>query len=167
MLSQDTSGGELGGQLLKNFVTNIIDDDLAHNKNGGRVVTRFPPEPNGYLHLGHAKSVNINFGLAKAYKGVTNMRFDDTNPEKEEIEYVQSILEDVKWLVNSEKARGPRPTAWDGDVRHASDYFPEFYRAAEYLIQQGLAYVDDCTPEEMKELSRYVDEARPGLTLSH
>ena len=152
MLS-DTSVTEGGGQLLKNFVTNIIDDDLAQNRNGGRIVTRFPPEPNGYLHLGHAKSVNINFGLAKAYKGVTHMRFDDTNPAKEEIEYVNSILEDVRWLVNTEKSTGPeadRP--WEGDVRHASDYFPKIYEAAEYLIQQGLAYVDDSTPEQMKEL---------------
>lgn len=153
MLSQGTSGGDTGGQLLKNFVTNIIEDDLAQNKNGGRVVTRFPPEPNGYLHLGHAKSVNINFGLAKAYNGVTHMRFDDTNPAKEEIEYVKSILEDVRWLVNTEKSTGPEADQpWEGDVRHASDYFPRIYEAAEYLIQQGLAYVDDSTPEQMKEL---------------
>ncbi len=156
-----SDAGSGGGQLLKNFVTNKIEQDLSENKNGGRVVTRFPPEPNGYLHLGHAKSVNINFGLAKAYKGVTHMRFDDTNPAKEEMEYVNSILEDVRWLVNTEKKTGPEVDApWFGEIRHASDYFPIMYEAAEYLIQQGLAYVDDSTPEEMKELRGTLTE--PG-----
>ena len=139
-------------QLFKNFVTNIIDEDLAAGRNGGRVVTRFPPEPNGYLHLGHAKSISINFGLAKHYNGVTHMRFDDTNPEKEEMEYIRSILDDVRWLVgesNSDNTDGSAP--WFGPVRHASDYFQTLYDGAEFLILQGLAYVDDLSPEEMRE----------------
>jgi glutaminyl-tRNA synthetase len=133
---------------LKNFVTNIIEKDLSdHQRNGGRVVTRFPPEPNGYLHLGHAKSINFNFEVARAFKGVTHMRLDDTNPAKEDIEYVRSILQDVRWLVTGslDEQRSP---PWDGEVRHASDYFPVIYEAARYLIEKGLAYVDDLTPRE-------------------
>ena len=130
----------------KNFITNIIDEDIREKKNGGRVVTRFPPEPNGYLHLGHAKSICFNFGVAKAYNGVTHMRMDDTNPAKEEIEYVESILTDVKWLVGTEESTEP----WFGPVRHASDYFSTIHDAAVYLIQQGLAYIDELTAEEMK-----------------
>jgi glutaminyl-tRNA synthetase len=105
------------------------------------VVTRFPPEPNGYLHLGHAKSINFNFAVAKAYKGVTHMRFDDTNPAKEEVEYINSILQDVKWLVKGDVDAKEMP--WFGPVRHASDYFQTIYDSAEYLIKQGLAYVDE------------------------
>lgn len=137
-------------QLFKNFVTNIIDDDLAAGRNGGRVVTRFPPEPNGYLHLGHAKSININFGLASHYKGVTHMRFDDTNPEKEEMEYIRSILDDVRWLVGGGEEKEKDGEPWFGAVRHASDYFQKLYDGAEYMIQQGKAYVDDLTAEEMR-----------------
>ena len=163
-------------QLFKNFVTNIIDDDIAAGRNGGRVVTRFPPEPNGYLHLGHAKSISINFGLAQHYGGVTHMRFDDTNPDKEEMEYIRSILDDVRWLLADPARPSPlassssfptaaaassNPTAtsssspsdpWHGPVRHASDYFPTLYAGAEYLISQGLAYVEDCSAEQMREL---------------
>jgi len=155
MMSDKTEGGvaaEPYTQLFKNFVTNIIDEDIAAGRNGGRVVTRFPPEPNGYLHLGHAKSIRINFGLAGHYNGVTHMRFDDTNPEKEEMEYIRSILDDVRWLVggsNGSEENAPAP--WFGPVRHASDYFQTLYDGAEYLIQKGLAYVDDLTPEEMRE----------------
>jgi len=134
---------------LKNFVTNIIDGDLRSNKTGGRVVTRFPPEPNGYLHLGHAKSINFNFGVASAYSGVTHMRFDDTNPAKEDMEYVHSILEDVRWLVTG--STQPEADPWFGEVRYASSYFGTIYEAAEYLIEQGLAYVDDLSAEEMRE----------------
>jgi hypothetical protein len=126
----------------RNFITNIIENDLRENKNGGRIVTRFPPEPNGYLHLGHAKSICFNFGVAKHYKGVTHMRFDDTNPAKEEMEYVNSILQDVRWLVSTDEKKEP----WEGPIRHASDYFQIIYDAAVYLIKQGLAYVDDLTP---------------------
>jgi len=135
--------------LLKNFISNIIEEDIANHKNGGRVVTRFPPEPNGYLHLGHAKSVNFNFGIAAAYGGVTNMRFDDTNPAKEDMEYVLSILDDVRWLVKGDTNADPAP--WVGKVRHASDYFQVIYDSAEYLIALGLAYVDDLTAEQMRE----------------
>ena len=130
--------------LLRNFITNIIDNDIAANKNGGRVVTRFPPEPNGYLHLGHAKSINFNFGVAKAYNGLTNMRFDDTNPAKEDIEYVRSILDDVRWLVTgSTSPLEGQPAPWSGDIRYASDYFQIIYNSAEYLIMNGLAYVEN------------------------
>ena len=125
-------------------MTNLIESDLAKGSTGGRVVTRFPPEPNGYLHLGHAKSINFNFAVAKAYNGATHMRFDDTNPAKEDMEYVNSILDDVRWLVTNEV--NPTTVPWSGPVRHASDYFPIIYDAAEYLINQGLAYVDDLSP---------------------
>jgi len=143
----------------RNFITNIIDDDIRANRNGGRVVTRFPPEPNGYLHLGHAKSICFNFGVARQYNGVTHMRMDDTNPAKEEIEYVESILQDVKWLVGdagtsndvaAAAAAAGATDPWHGPVRHASDYFNVIHDAAVFLIQQGLAYVDNLTPEEMK-----------------
>lgn len=130
--------------LLRNFISNIIEDDIKKGKNGGQVVTRFPPEPNGYLHLGHAKSINFNFGIAAAYGGVTNMRFDDTNPAKEEMEYVLSILDDVRWLITGNTKSEAVP--WDGPIRHASDYFHVLYDACEFLIQRGLAYVDDLTP---------------------
>jgi glutaminyl-tRNA synthetase len=133
----------------KNFISNIIEDDISKNRNGGRVVTRFPPEPNGYLHLGHAKSIILNFGIAKLYNGVTNMRFDDTNPAKEDMEYVNSILDDVRWLTTSDTKANPPP--WDGAVRHASDYFDIIYNSAVFLIKNGLAYVDDLTADEMKE----------------
>lgn len=139
-----SDGDNASSGLLKNFISNIIEEDIAQGKYGGSVVTRFPPEPNGYLHLGHAKSVNFNFGIAAAYGGVTNMRFDDTNPAKEDMEYVRSILDDVRWLVTGDTQANPPP--WHGPIRHASDYFPVLYAAAEYLIQQGLAYVDDLTP---------------------
>lgn len=175
LLMSSTSSPEMnapandGGQLLKNFITNMIDDDLSKNKNGGRIVTRFPPEPNGYLHLGHAKSININFGLASAYKGVTHMRFDDTNPAKEEIEYVRSILEDVKWLVNDEEsttiATADRVEPWFGPIRHASDYFNTIYDAAEYLISNNLAYVDELSPEEMRTYRGTLTE--PGKDSPH
>lgn len=108
---------------------------------GGRVHTRFPPEPNGYLHIGHAKSICLNFGLGEEYKGLTNLRFDDTNPEKEDVEYVNSIKEDVEWL----------GFHWDGDVRYASDYFGKMYDYAKKLITLGKAYVDDQTAEEIRQ----------------
>ncbi len=114
-----------------NFIENIINRDLQAGM--GEIYTRFPPEPNGYLHIGHAKSIFLNFGLAEKYEGRCNLRFDDTNPAKEEDEYVQAIIDNVRWLGGE----------WDGDVRYASDYFPAFYRLAECLIEQGLAYVDD------------------------
>lgn len=132
----------------RSFLTNIIDEDMAKNTYNGRVLTRFPPEPNGYLHLGHAKSIYLNFGLARAYGGKTNMRFDDTNPAKEDLEYVRSILEDVRWLLTGD-TQGPAP--WAEPVRHASDYFPLIEQAGEYLIRQGMAYVDHLTAEQLRD----------------
>ncbi|HUW26858.1 MAG TPA: glutamine--tRNA ligase/YqeY domain fusion protein [Gallionella sp.] len=123
-----------------NFIRSLIDADLADGKHKS-IVTRFPPEPNGYLHIGHAKSICLNFGLAQDYKGKCNLRFDDTNPEKESNEYAQSIEEDVCWL----------GFEWSGAVRWASDYFDALYGFAIELINRGLAYVDDLTPEQMRE----------------
>ena len=121
-----------------NFLEEIIENDIAEGKNGGRVHTRFPPEPNGYLHIGHATSICLNFGLAKKYNGKCNLRFDDTNPVTEETEYVESIKNDIKWL----------GFQWDGEF-YASDYFDKLYDFAVTLIKKGLAYVDDSTAEEI------------------
>ena len=123
-----------------NFIEAIINKDNETGKYGGRVLTRFPPEPNGYLHIGHAKSILLNFGLAEEFHGKTHLRFDDTNPVKEDTEYVESIKEDVKWLGGN----------WD-ELYFASDYFDEMYNRAVLLIKKGLAYVCDLTPEEAKE----------------
>lgn len=123
-----------------NFITQIIDEDLASGKHQ-RVHTRFPPEPNGYLHIGHAKSICLNFGLAKEYNGLCNLRFDDTNPVKEDVEYVDSIKADVEWL----------GFKWEGEPHYASDYFDALYGYAIELIKKGLAYVDELSPEEMRE----------------
>ena len=123
-----------------NFITQIIDEDLASGKHQ-RVHTRFPPEPNGYLHIGHAKSICLNFGLAKEYQGLCNLRFDDTNPVKEDVEYVDSIKADVEWL----------GFKWEGEPRYASDYFDALYGYAIELIKKGLAYVDELSPDEMRE----------------
>jgi len=124
-----------------NFIRNIIDEDNRINKWGGRVETRFPPEPNGYLHIGHAKSICLNFGLARDYKGVCHLRFDDTNPEKEEQEYVDSILDSVRWLGFD----------WGEHLHYSSDYFDKLYEFSEYLINQGKAYVDSLTTEEIRK----------------
>jgi len=121
-----------------NFIEEIIENDLQAGKNMGRVHTRFPPEPNGYLHIGHAKSICLNFGLAQRYNGKTNLRFDDTNPVTEDTEYVESIKEDVRWL----------GFEWANEL-YASDYFDILYAFALNLIKQGLAYVDDSSPEEI------------------
>ena len=125
---------------VSNFIRSIIDSDLASGKHTN-IVTRFPPEPNGYLHVGHAKSICLNFGLARDYNGKCNLRFDDTNPEKESEEYAQSIQDDVRWL----------GFQWSGGVHWASDYFDALYNFAVELINKGLAYVDDLTPEQMRE----------------
>jgi glutaminyl-tRNA synthetase len=124
----------------RNFIQEIIDRDLETNKFDGIVHTRFPPEPNGYLHIGHALSIFLNFGFGKEYNGKTNLRFDDTNPTKEEVEYVESIKEDVKWL----------GFKWEGTELYASDYFDKLYDYAVQLIKKGVAYVDSSTPEEIK-----------------
>ena len=124
-----------------NFVREIIVEDLKANKFGGKVHTRFPPEPNGYLHIGHAKSINLNFGLAVEFGGQCNLRFDDTNPSKEETEYVDSIIEDVRWLGGD----------WEGRLYYASDYFDQLYEWAVQLIRAGKAYVCDLTAEQVRE----------------
>ena len=127
--------------VIANFIRNIIDDDIVHNKWGGRIATRFPPEPNGYLHYGHAKSICLNFGLARDYGGVCHLRFDDTNPEKEEQEYVDSIIDAVRWLGFD----------WGEHQYFASDYFDKLYEFAEYLIKHDWAYVDSQSADEMRE----------------
>ena len=134
----DESRGE---KPSRNFIEQIIDADRAAGKNGGRVHTRFPPEPNGYLHIGHAKSICLNFGLAQEYGGKFNLRFDDTNPTKEEQEYVDSIIDDVRWLGGD----------WEDRLFYASDYFQQLYDWAVQLIKAGKAYVCDLTADEMRE----------------
>lgn len=123
-----------------NFIRQIIDEDLANGKHT-TIRTRFPPEPNGYLHIGHAKSICLNFGIARDYQGQCNLRFDDTNPVKEDIEYVESIKRDVQWL----------GFQWTGDVHYSSDYFDQLHHYAIELINKGLAYVDELTPEAIRE----------------
>ena len=137
-----------------NFIRDIILDDLKTNKYAGRVQTRFPPEPNGYLHIGHAKAICLDFGLADEFGGHTNLRFDDTNPEKEETEYVDSIMEDVKWL----------GFHWDG-LFYASDYFDQLYQWAVKLIKDGKAYVDDLSAEEIRKYRGTLTE--PGKDSPH
>ena len=135
----------------KNFITEIID---GHNESGrfdGRVHTRFPPEPNGYLHIGHAKSICLNFGTAEQYGGLCNLRFDDTNPAKEEQEYIDAISEDVRWLGYD----------WDDRLYFASDYFDQLYAMAVELIQTGKAYVDELSPDEIREYRGTL--AKPGI----
>ena len=131
-----------------NFIQQIISNDLASGK-ASKVVTRFPPEPNGYLHIGHAKSICVNFGLAETFSGHCNLRFDDTNPENESDEFVQSIIEDVKWLGFN----------WSGDIRYASDYFDQFYQWACDLIDQDKAYVCELNAEQMREYRGTLTEA--------
>ncbi|MBA2132461.1 glutamine--tRNA ligase/YqeY domain fusion protein [Capillibacterium thermochitinicola] len=123
-----------------NFIKNIINEDLKQNKNDGEVITRFPPEPNGYLHIGHAKSICLNFGLAAEYNGRCHLRFDDTNPSKEDMEYIESIKRDVRWLGFD----------WGEHLYYASDYFEQLYEYAELLIKAGKAYVCDLSPEEIR-----------------
>ena len=124
-----------------NFLEEIIEEDLRNNINDGKVHTRFPPEPNGYLHIGHAKSICLNFGLGKKYNGKTNLRFDDTNPVKEDVEYVDSIMEDVRWLGFD----------WEDRLFYASDYFDQLYEYALILIRKEKAYVCDMSAEEISE----------------
>ena len=127
--------------IAGNFIEKIIEKDLSDKKNDSRVVTRFPPEPNGYLHIGHAKSICLNFGLAEKYNGTCHLRFDDTNPAKEEVEYIKSIKEDVKWLGFN----------WGKNEYYASDYFDKLYEIAVKMIKDGNAYVDSLSPEETKK----------------
>jgi len=135
--NKDNAGGE---SVPSHFIRNIVVEDIKQSKNQGRVHTRFPPEPNGYLHIGHAKSICLNFGLAAEFGGKCNLRFDDTNPSKENIEYVDSIKEDVRWL----------GFAWDGEY-YASDYFDQLYRFAVQLIEAGHAFVCDLSAEQMRQ----------------
>ena len=127
-------------RIPRNFITDIIDADLKEGRTD-HVATRFPPEPNGYLHIGHAKSICLNFGLARDYHGTCNLRFDDTNPVKEDMEYIKSIERDVRWL----------GFEWQEPIRHSSDYFDRLYGYALELIDQGLAYVDELSPDEIRE----------------
>ncbi len=137
------------------FIRSIIREDIRNGKNGGRVHTRFPPEPNGYLHIGHAKSICLNFGMAEEFGGKCNLRFDDTNPEKEEVEYVESIKEDVRWLGFD----------WEDREFYASDYFDRLYDFAIELIKNGKAYVDHLTPEQIREYRGTLTE--PGKNSPH
>ena len=140
--NEASTGAEIPAETApSNFIREIILDDLKTNKYGGRVHTRFPPEPNGYLHIGHAKSITINFGLAQEFGGKCNLRFDDTNPSKEETEYVESIIEDVRWLGGD----------WENRLFYASDYFGQLYEWAVQLIKAGKAYVCDLSPEEVRK----------------
>lgn len=134
-----------------NFIEQIIEEELAEGKNGGRVHTRFPPEPNGYLHIGHATSICLNFGLAAEYNGTCNLRFDDTNPSKEDVEYIDSIQQDIQWL----------GFQWEGETHYASDYFQQLYDWAEKLILDGKAYVDD-QPAEVISAQR-MTPTEPGV----
>ena len=127
-------------RIPRNFITDIIDNDLKNGRTD-HVATRFPPEPNGYLHIGHAKSICLNFGLARDYGGTCNLRFDDTNPVKEDMEYIKSIERDVRWLGFN----------WQDPIRHSSDYFDRLYGYALELIDKGLAYVDELSPDEIRE----------------
>ncbi|MGB4958650.1 MAG: glutamate--tRNA ligase family protein, partial [Saprospiraceae bacterium] len=125
-----------------NFIEQIIEEDIRLGKNNGKVLTRFPPEPNGYLHIGHAKAICISFETAAKYGGATNLRFDDTNPTTEETEYVESIKNDILWL----------GFQWRGEPLFASDYFGKLYDFAVILIKKGLAYVDDSSPDEIADM---------------
>jgi len=125
-----------GSKKSLNFIEQIVENDLKEGKNQGRIATRFPPEPNGYLHIGHAKAICLDFGIAQKYGGTCNLRFDDTNPTKEDVEYVDSIMEDIRWLGFS----------WD-NLFYASDYFGKLFQFAQELIKRGLAYVDDQSAE--------------------
>ena len=138
--SEDPKGAPVESVTSTNFIRVIIDEDLAAGRRDG-VVTRFPPEPNGYLHLGHAKSICLNFGLARDYAGRCHLRFDDTNPSKEEVEYVESIKADVRWMGFD----------WGEHLYFASDYFEQLYNFAEDLIKAGKAYVDSLTADEIRE----------------
>ncbi len=133
-----------------NFIEEIVEEDIKNGKHGGRVHTRFPPEPNGYLHIGHAKSIVLNFELAQKYGGKTNLRFDDTNPTTERTDYVENIKKDIKWLGYD----------WEDREYYASDYFEQLYEFAIRLIKKGLAYVDDSTPEEIAEMKG--NPSKPG-----
>ena len=134
----DIKTNEVESKKSLNFIETMVEKDLAEGKNGGRVQTRFPPEPNGYLHIGHAKAICLDFGIAKKYGGVCNLRFDDTNPVKEDLEYVDAIKEDIEWLGYH----------WN-NIYYASDYFQQLWDFAIQLIKEGKAYIDEQTSEQI------------------
>src|SRR5918993_226243 len=136
----EPSAGAAAAPVATDFIREIVAEDLRTARDGGRVHTRFPPEPNGYLHIGHAKSICLNFGVAEEFRGTCNLRFDDTNPTKEDVEYVESIEDDVRWLGFDWAA-----------IYFASDYFDQLYQLAEQLIRDGKAYVDSLTADEIRE----------------
>src|SRR3954452_18753926 len=137
------------GSAASNFIRSIVEQDLKAGKHGGRLVTRFPPEPNGYLHIGHAKSICLNFGLAQEYGGVCHLRFDDTNPTKENTEYVQAIQEDVRWLGFD----------WGDKIFYASDYFERLYQYGIELIKRDKAYVDSLSADAIRQYRGTLAEA--------
>ncbi|MCK5562312.1 MAG: glutamine--tRNA ligase, partial [Thermoplasmata archaeon] len=141
--------------ISKDFIRTIIDEDNRTGKHDGRVHTRFPPEPNGFLHIGHAKSICLNFGIAEEYGGKCNLRFDDTNPAKEEDKYVQSIIEDVKWLEFD----------WEDRLFYGSDYFDQMYDYAVQLVKKGVAYVDELTPLQISTFRGSL--TKPGKNSPH
>ncbi len=143
-----TTGETAGTEAGRDFIRDIVQADLDSKKHAS-VVTRFPPEPNGYLHIGHAKSICLNFGIAEEFGGQCNLRFDDTNPAREEQEYIDAIQRDVRWLGFD----------WGRNLFHASDYFDQIYEWAEVLIKAGKAYVDDQSPEEMRVARGTLKEA--------
>ena len=151
----DSAGEPPGPRQPLDFIRSIITDDIRSGKHGGRVATRFPPEPNGYLHIGHAKSICLNFGVALEYGGTCNLRFDDTNPEKEDVEYVDSIIGSVRWLGFD----------WQDRLYYASDYFGQLYEYAVHLIREGKAYVDDLTADEIRRHRGTLTE--PGIESPH
>ena len=136
----DIKNEEAGEKKSLNFIEQAVEKDLKEGKNGGKVQTRFPPEPNGYLHIGHAKAICLDFGIAEAHGGVCNLRFDDTNPTKEDVEYVEAIKEDIQWLGYQ----------W-GNEYYASDYFQQLWDFAIRLIQEGKAYIDEQTSEQIAQ----------------
>ena len=150
-MNEATSDGTGDKKSPVNFIEQIIIDDLKEGKNGGKIITRFPPEPNGYLHIGHAKAICLDFGLALKYGGKCNLRFDDTNPEKEDVEYVDSIKKDIRWLGFD----------WEDREYYASDYFGKLYEFAIDLIKRRLAYVDDQSAEVISE--QRGTPTRPGI----
>ncbi|MBV9262620.1 MAG: glutamine--tRNA ligase, partial [Pseudolabrys sp.] len=138
-MANEKTGNEANAEAGRDFIRDIVASDLAAKRHVG-VVTRFPPEPNGYLHIGHAKSIALNFGIAQEFGGRCHLRFDDTNPVKEEQEYIDAIKRDVHWLGFD----------WGSNLFHASDYFEQLYAWAQDLIRAGKAYVDDQTPEQIR-----------------
>ena len=140
----DIKTNEEEGKKSLNFIEAMVEKDLAEGKNKGRVQTRFPPEPNGYLHIGHAKAICLDFGIAQKYGGVCNLRFDDTNPVKEDLEYVDAIKEDIEWLGYH----------WN-NIYYASDYFQQLWDFAIQLIKEGKAYIDEQTSEQIASHSSF------------